>query len=52
MNLELQMQIGQERIEALRQEANLLSQLKNLLAPRPMKKVKSLKLFEQRRISA
>jgi hypothetical protein len=49
MNLELYQQISLERLESLRQEASIINQLKALLAPRPMKKVKSLRQFEQRR---
>lgn len=51
MNTELYIQIQSERLETLRQEASIVSQLKALFAPRPMKKVKSLRQFEQRRIT-
>jgi hypothetical protein len=51
MNLELYQQIGNERIEALRHEANIITQLKALFAPRPMKKIKTLRQFEQRRVA-
>jgi hypothetical protein len=49
MNTELYIQIQQERLESLRQEASIINQLKALFAPRPMKKVKTLRQFEQRR---
>jgi hypothetical protein len=52
MNTELFIQMQNERLETLRQEASILSQLKTLFAPRPMKKVKTLRQFEQRRVNA
>ncbi len=51
MNTEMYLQISQERVETLRREANLILQLK-ALAPRAIKKVKSLVQFERRNASA
>lgn len=51
MNIELYQQIGQERLEYLRQEANILNQLKALF-PVSMKKVKTLRQFEKRRLAS